>query len=117
MLREARHDFNEVAGSVAIVELPLQNAVPGILASPWRAWQAKDVGAVGQTGTGARLNRRGADFLERDHVKDGREAFDILFEEGPHCFRRHVAASEARPAGRDDDVHLTIGDPGTDPLA
>lgn len=40
------HDFNEVAGAVAVVELPLEDATPGVLASPGRAGQAEDVGVA-----------------------------------------------------------------------
>jgi hypothetical protein len=32
MLFEARHDLDEIAGSVAVVELPLQDAGPAIAA-------------------------------------------------------------------------------------
>jgi uncharacterized protein len=37
VLLEPRHDLDEVAGPMAVVELPLENAVPGILAGTWRA--------------------------------------------------------------------------------
>src|SRR5262245_47061659 len=48
VLLQARHDLDEVAGAVAVVELVHQDAVPGVAAGAGRARQAEDIGAVGQ---------------------------------------------------------------------
>src|ERR1700740_3489452 len=76
---QPRHDLDEVAGSVAVIELPLENAVPGVPAAARRPRQAKNVGALGDAAAGARLDRRRRDLLICDHEEDGREAVDFLF--------------------------------------
>src|SRR5690606_12993993 len=63
---EAGHDLDEIAGAVAVVELPLENAVPGVPAGARRAGQAEDQRALGDAAASARLDGRGADGLERD---------------------------------------------------
>src|SRR6202040_820916 len=73
MLVEARHDLDEVARAVAVVELVLEDRVPGIAAGARRARQTENIGRTGNAGGGARLHRRGADLLVTHHVKDGRE--------------------------------------------
>ncbi len=50
---EARHDLDEVAGAMAVVELRVQDPVPGVAAGSGRARQHEDVGGVGHPG-GAR---------------------------------------------------------------
>ena len=69
-LFQARHDIDEIAGPVAAVELPLENAVPRVLAGSWRPRQTEDIGAVGSAAAGARLDCRRRDALEREHVED-----------------------------------------------
>src|SRR5687767_856434 len=63
VLLEARHDFEETAWPVAIVELSLEDAPPGVLAGAGRAWDAEYQRAAGEPAAGARLHRRGADAL------------------------------------------------------
>ena len=46
MFVEARHDFDEVARHVAIIQLVGQNAVPAILAGARAAGQCKQIGAA-----------------------------------------------------------------------
>ena len=50
VLVEARHDLDEIAGTVAVAELVHQDLVPGIAAGARRARQAEDVGAAGNSG-------------------------------------------------------------------
>ena len=95
-----------------VVELPPQNVVPGVLAGTRRARQAENVGALGDAGAGARLNRRGRHLGERDHVKHRREAVDLLLEQRLQGLRRHVAPGKAGAAGGDDDIDGRVGDPG-----
>src|SRR5437660_1019929 len=63
MLVEARHDLDEIARPVTIVELVLENPVPGVAAGAGRAGQTENVGRAGNARGGARLHRRGADLL------------------------------------------------------
>src|SRR5262245_55823241 len=88
VLFQAWHDFDQVAGPVAVVELVAKNALPGILAGARRARQTEDVGASGQSAAGARLNGGGRHLLERDHVKDRGKTVDLLFEQRLHRLRR-----------------------------
>ena len=57
-LFQARHDIDEIAGPMAAVELPLEDAVPRVLAGSRRARQAENIGAVGRAAAGARLDGR-----------------------------------------------------------
>src|SRR5258708_17697014 len=58
MLIEPRHDLDEIAWPVTIIELVHQNVVPGVAAGARRARQAKDVGRAGDARNGAGLDRR-----------------------------------------------------------
>lgn len=53
MFLQPRHDLDEVARAVAIIELPFENAMPGVLACAGRSGQAEDVGSVRNAATGA----------------------------------------------------------------
>src|SRR5581483_3173339 len=70
VLLEARHDLHEIAGAMAVVELPDEDLAPGVAAGSRRARQAEDVGAVREPSTGARLDRGCPHLLEGDHVED-----------------------------------------------
>ena len=65
-------------------------------------------------GAGARLDRRRADLLIRQHVKQDREAVDLFLEQRLHRIGRDVAPGEPRAAGRDHHVDTRIVDPGFD---
>ena len=114
MLVETRHDLDEVARPMAIIELVHQNFVPGILAGAGRARQAEDIGPVGDPGGRPRLDRRRADLLETHHEKQRRERVHLFLEQRFDGFRRDVAPGEAGAAGGDDHVDDRIGDPGFD---
>src|SRR5690606_7636728 len=103
--------LDEVAGPVPVVELILKDAVPGIAARSRRTRETEDECFLGQSRTGAGLNGRGSDLLERDHVKDGRETVDLLVEKRSYGIGRHVPASKAGSAGRDNNVDSRICDP------
>src|SRR5262249_2650746 len=111
MFVEARHDLDEIARAVTVVELVFENAVPGVTAGAGRTGQAEDVGRADNTGGGARLHRRSADLLVTHHVKDGRESFHALLEQRLERLGRHVAASKAGAAGGDDHINGRIVDP------
>ena len=49
MLFQARHDLDEVAWTVAVIELPLQDAVPSVFAGPRRTREAENIGPAGDT--------------------------------------------------------------------
>src|SRR6476646_1170254 len=108
---EARHDLDEAARAVAIVELQFEDAVPAILAGSGRPWQAEDESAVGHATASSRLHRRGADGLEAHHVEQRREAVDLLLEQRLDRLRRHVALGKASASGGDDHIDLRILDP------
>src|SRR6266700_7088461 len=74
MLIQARHDLDEVARAIAIVELMHEDLVPGIAAGAGRARQAEDIGRAGDTRGRARLDRRGADLGMTHHEKERGEA-------------------------------------------
>src|SRR5581483_8251680 len=78
--QEPGHDFDEIAGPMADVELPFENAVPAILHRTGRAGQGEQIGAARHAGTGARLHRRGADLGGRDLVEKRGEAVDLFLE-------------------------------------
>ena len=68
-LRQPRHDLDEGAGAVAVVQLEFEDAFPGVLAGARRARQRKDQRAFGETAAGAGLRRRRADRLIAQHVE------------------------------------------------
>ena len=111
MLVEPRHDLDEVAGPVAVVELVHEDLVPGIAAGAGRARQAEDIGRAGDARGRAGLDRRGADLGVAHHQEQGREAVHALLEQRLDRLRRHVAAGEAGAAGGDDHVDRRVGDP------
>src|SRR5262249_660116 len=99
MLLEARHDLDEIAGTVAIVELMQEDLIPGVATGAGRARQAEDVGAPGNAGGRARLDRRGADLRLAYHQEHRGETVHALLEQGLDRLRRHVAPREAGAAG------------------
>src|SRR5262249_5703264 len=111
VLVEPRHDLDEIARPITVVELVAQDLVPGVAAGAGRGRQTDDVSRAGDSGGGTRLHRRGADLAEAPHVEDGGEALHALLEQRLDRLRRHVAASEAGTAGGDHDVNHRIGDP------
>ena len=50
MLVQARHDLDEIAGPVAVVELVHQDIVPAVAAGAGGAWQAENVSCAGDAG-------------------------------------------------------------------
>ena len=80
MLLQPRHDLDQIAGAVANIELEFQNPIPAVAARSGRSRKAEDIGAAGDAAAGSRLNGRGRDFLEGQHVKEDRETLDLFFE-------------------------------------
>ncbi len=111
MLLEAGHDLDEIAGAEAVVELPVEDVVPGVPAGAGRAGQGEQVGAAGGAGRRPRLDRGGADLLEALPAEQLAEAVYALVVNAFEGFRRHIPAREAGAAGRDDAIHLLIFDP------
>src|SRR3989475_5273998 len=102
MLVETRHDLDEIAGTVTVVELVQKDLVPRVAAGAGRARQAEDVGAAGNASGRARLDRRGADLGLADQQEHRGEALHALLEQRLDRLPRHVAAGEAGAAGGDD---------------
>ncbi len=117
MLVEPRHQLDEIARLVAIIELIDEDVVPGVLARARRPRQAEDIGRPRDARRRPRLDRRGADLLEAHEQEEGRERVHLLLEQRLDRFGRDVAAGEAGAARRDHDVDLGIGDPRLDPAA
>ena len=63
-LHQPRHQLDEIAGAETAVELVLEDHVPTVLHRAGRAGQREDIGAAGDAGAGARLDRRGADLVD-----------------------------------------------------
>ena len=80
MLHQAGHDFNEIAGAVAAIQLIFQDSVPGILAGTRGAGDAEDEGILNEAAAGAGLAGGGADFVERDLVEERGEAVTLFIE-------------------------------------
>src|SRR5690606_26069697 len=77
----------EVARSRARVELRADDLFPRRAAGRRGAWQREQEGAIGQARERARLQRRCADFLERDRTEQFAETRHLLVEQGQQCFR------------------------------
>ena len=106
------HDLDEIAGPVADIELPFQDAVPAILHRAGRAGQGEQIGAACNPGTGARLHRGGADLGIGNLVEERGEAVDLFFEHAFEGFHRDVAPGQPGAAGRDHHIAARILDPG-----
>src|SRR5262249_57582684 len=103
MMLEGRDDRDEIAGTVAIVELMQEDLVPGVAAGAGRARQAEDVGAAGNAGGRARLDRRGADLGLAYQQEHRGEAVHALLEQGLDRLRRPGPAGEGGAAGGGGD--------------
>src|SRR5579883_3481876 len=112
MLLEPRHQLDEIAGAVAIVELVLDDVFPAVAAGAGRAGKREEICAARDAGRGAALDRRGADLLVAEPAKELAEARDLLLIDRVKRLGRHVAPGDARAAGRDHDIDGGIGDPG-----
>src|SRR5690606_22186233 len=95
VLVEPRHDLDEVAWHVAVVELRLEDAVPGVAAGAGRARQHEDEGRVDDAARRSGLDCRDADLVEGDAVEDGRKSVHAFLENRLQRVGRHVAAGEA----------------------
>src|SRR5262249_38402139 len=111
MFLQPRHELDEVARPVAIVELVDEDALPAVAAGAGRAGEGEEVGASGDTAGGPALDRRGADLLVAQHAEDLAESGDLLLVEGLEGLGRDIAAGDSGASGRDDDVDRGIGDP------
>ncbi len=81
MFVEPRHDLHEIAGHVSVIELCLQNTIPGILAGARRAGQHEDESGVGDATGCPRLDRRRADLVVGDTVEHLGKSVHPLFEQ------------------------------------
>src|SRR6266700_6905744 len=78
---QPRHDLDEVAGLMTVIELLFQDSVPAIFDRTGRSGKRKQIGALAHTRAGARLDRRGADLVITDAVEDGGEAINLFFDD------------------------------------
>src|SRR5690242_16885511 len=70
MLLEAWHELDEIAGTVAIVELVPDDVFPAIAAGAGRARQRKEIRAAGDPGSGTALDRRCAHLLVAEPAEE-----------------------------------------------
>src|SRR5579885_2783134 len=112
VLLEARHQLDEVARAVAIVELMDENALPAVAARTGRAGQGEKIGAAGDAARRPALDRRGPDLLVAQPAEELAEAGDLLLVDGLERFGGDVPAGDAGAARRDDDVDHGVGNPG-----
>src|SRR3569623_750487 len=108
---QPRHQFDEVAGAKAVIELIAEDAIPGILDRAGRSGERENVGAAGDAGAGARLDRRGADRLVALPAEQLAEAGDHLLGDGLDRLGGDVAPGYAGAACGKDDVDIGVGDP------
>ncbi len=108
MLAQARDQLGEVAGAVADVELEAQDLVPAVATGARRAGQAEDVGAAGDGGVGARLQRGGADLLVAEHAEQLAEAGDVLVRD-----RARASGVTSRPVTPVPPVVITTSTAGS----
>ena len=108
MFLQPRHDADEVAGTMADVELVFEDVVPAILHSAGRTGQGRDSGPAGDTCAGTRLNGRSPDRGKAHLMKQHREAVDLLLEDRAKRFDGNVTAGEAGAAVRDNRVDFGI---------
>src|SRR5207302_6493427 len=78
VLLEARHQLDEIARAEAVVELVDEDPLPGVAAGAGRAGQREQIGAAGDPGGGAALDRRGADLLEAEPAEQLAKPGDLL---------------------------------------
>src|SRR5689334_9775807 len=115
MLLQARHELDQVAGAVPVVELRLQD-LPAVAAGAGRARQREEVSAAGDAAGGAALDRGGADLLVAEPAEQLAEARDLLLIDLLEGLGRHVPAGDAGAAGGDHHVDLGVADPGLELL-
>src|SRR5690349_8191710 len=108
MLLKARHELDEVARAVPVVELVADDVLPAVAAGAGRAGEREEVGAARDARRGAALDRRGADLLIAEPAEELAEARDLLLVDGVEGLGRHVAAGDAGAPGRDHHVDLAI---------
>src|SRR5579863_3549048 len=111
MLLQPRHELDEVARPVAVVELMDEDSLPAVAAGAGRAGEGEEVGAAGDPAGGSAMDRRGADLLVAQHAEELAEAGDLLLVDRLEGFGRDVAPGDAGAPRRDDDVDRGIGDP------
>src|SRR3546814_16541544 len=95
---QPRHQVDEIAGTMAAVELGRQYALPRVLHRARRAGEREDIGAARDHGAGARLDRRGDDPLLAEPAKQPTAARDVLSDTADQLTRRPGPAGEAGDA-------------------
>src|SRR5690606_6969781 len=89
----------QVAGPGARIELAADDLFPRRAAGRGRAGQGEQEGRVGQAGERARLQRRGADLLERNRAEQFAEAGHLLVQQRQQRLGRGIATGETGAAG------------------
>src|SRR3546814_2576591 len=97
-LGQARHEFHEIAGPEAIVELADKYAVPSVLHRAGRSGQREDIGAPRHAGGRPRLDGGRADALIAEPAEQFPAARNLLVLHLRQRFGRGVAPRDARSA-------------------
>src|SRR3569623_1984671 len=108
---QPRHQFDEVAGAKAVIELIAEKTNPSILDRAGRSGERENVGPASDAGAGARLDRRGADRLVALPAEQLAEAGDHLLGDRLDRLRGDVAPGYAGAACGKEDVDIGVGDP------
>src|SRR5438270_513777 len=111
MLLQARHQLDEIAGTKAVVELVHEDPLPGVAAGARRTGQSKEVGAAGDPGRRAALDRRGPDLVVAEPAEELAKAGNLLLVDTVKRLGCDVSSGDPGAAGRDHDVDVGIGDP------
>ena len=96
MLLESRHDLDEVARTIPIVELFDEDVVPSILAGSRAPRQSEQVCAACNATGGAGLDGRCADLGEAEPSKQLTKARDFLFVDRMKGLWRDITARDPR---------------------
>src|SRR5215472_15549321 len=111
MLLQPWHQLDEVARTKPVVELVHENALPGVAAGARRSRQGEQIGAAGDPGGGAALDRGGADLLVAEPAEKFAKPGDFLLIDAVERLWGDVAPGDPGPAGRDHDIDGRVGDP------
>jgi len=77
MLLQPRHQLDQIARAQPVVELVPDNLLPAVAAGAGRAGEREEIGAAGDAGGGAALDRRSADLLVAEPAEELAEAGDL----------------------------------------
>lgn len=112
---QSRHQFDEITGAVAAVQLLGQNSVPSVLHRAIGARQGEDIRSARYDGAGAGLDRAGADSVvakpAEQLAKSGNIPSAAGLAQAVERLWRNIASGKASAAGGDHCVNRLVIDP------